>query len=66
MDRNGEHMTGHRLAATSAARASAEGEEMTFYVLVPVLGKPGEYVAVFADGSMGPATPLQLRRAAGA
>ena len=29
--------------------------EITFYVLVPDPDAPGEHIAVFADGSMGPA-----------
>lgn len=37
--------------------------DTTFYVLVPVLGKAGDYIAVFADGSQGPATRLQLAKA---
>lgn len=44
-------------------RATPKGvtvNDTTFYVLVPVLGKPGEYISVFADGSQGPATRLQL------
>ena len=37
--------------------------ETTFYVLVPSPDAPGEYIAVFADGSYGPATRTQLLEA---
>jgi len=37
-------------------RASANSDEpIAFYVLVPDLDAPGEHIAVFSDGSMGPA-----------
>ena len=37
--------------------------ETTFYVLVPNMDAPGEYIAVFADGSYCPARPSLLEPA---
>jgi len=43
------------LAHPTVARDEPEGEPVTFYVLVPDFETPGGYIAVFADGSTGPA-----------
>ena len=39
----------------SVIPTTLDTSETTFYVLVPDPNAPGEHIAVFSDGSMGPA-----------
>jgi len=65
-DTNGDQMTEQRQGYDEARRAPSELEERTFYVLVPEPGKPGEWIAVYADGSQVAAQPWHFRQSAAA
>ena len=41
--------------SSSTSTDTKSDEPVTFYVLVPDPDAPGEHIAVFSDGSMGPA-----------
>jgi hypothetical protein len=59
-------MTDQTQGHVEARRRPDKLEERTFFVLVPELGKPGAWIAVYADGSYGPATAAELSQAAAA